>query len=244
MPDNPNRIALLYGPVVLAGQLGNEMPDPIFGTTVLLTDNKNVSDWTTRNSASLEFKTKQVARPSDVTLIPFYQTDNQYYNVYWDFFTSSDWKNRQQEYEAEKKRQFEIEQRTIDVIRIGEMQPERDHNLKAGQKSYVSDALGRMGREARSGSHFSFDMKVKPEVPSNLLCTYIGDDKDRIFDLQVNGILITTVDWKGSTVGRFFDVEYPIPAELIKGKEIAEINVLANHSKTAGRIFGCRIVKR
>ena len=26
-------------PVVMAGQLGNTMPDPIFGTTVLLTDN-------------------------------------------------------------------------------------------------------------------------------------------------------------------------------------------------------------
>jgi hypothetical protein len=243
MPDNPNRIALLYGPVVLAGQLGKEMPDPIFGTTVLLTDNKNASDWTTKNSSTLEFKTNQVAKPSDVTLIPFYQTYDQYYNVYWDFFTPADWKNRQQEYEAEKKRQFEIEQRTIDHIRIGEMQPERDHNLKASERSYVSDALGRMGREARSGAYFSFDLKVKPDVPNNLLCTYIGDDKDRLFDLQVNGILIATVDWKGSTVGRFFDVEYPIPAELIKGKENVEVKVLANHNKTAGRIFGCRIVK-
>lgn len=244
MPDNPNRIALLYGPVVLAGQLGKEMPDPIFGTTVLLTEDKNVTDWTTKNATSLEFKTNQVARPSDVTLIPFYQTVDQYYNVYWDFFTPADWKNRQQEYEAEKKRQFEIEQRTIDHIRIGEMQPERDHNLKASERSYVSDALGRMGREARSGGYFSFEMKVRPEVPSNLLCTYIGDDKDRIFDLQVNGTMIATVNWQGSTVGRFFDLEYPIPAELIKGKENAEVKVLANHNKTAGRIFGCRIVKR
>src|SRR5258706_6307591 len=184
MPDNPNRIALLYGPVVLAGQLGKEMPDPIFGTTVLLTDNKNVFDWTKRNPAALEFETYQVAKPLDVKLIPFYQTFDQYYNVYWDFFTPADWKNRHQEYEAEKKRQFEIEQRTIDVIRIGEMQPERDHNLKASEKSYVSDALGRMGREARSAGYFSFDMKVKENIPSNLLCTYIGDDKDRIFDLQ------------------------------------------------------------
>jgi DUF1680 family protein len=244
MPDNPNRIALLYGPIVLAGQLGKEMPDPVFGTTVLLTDDKNVTDWTTRNSTLLEFKTNHVARPSDVTLVPFYETFEQYYNVYWDFFTPADWKNRQQEYEAEKKRQVEIERRTIDNVRIGEMQPERDHNLKASERSYVSDALGRMGREARSSGYFSFDMKVKPGVSNNLLCTYIGDDKDRIFDLQINGTVIATVDWKGSTVGRFFDVEYPIPEELIKGKEKVEVKVLANHDKTAGRIFGCRTVKR
>jgi len=244
MPDNASRIALLYGPVVLAGQLGKEMPDPIFGTTVLLTDDKDVSHWTTGNPASLEFRTNHVAKPMDVPLIPFYQTYDQYYNVYWDYFTPTDWKNRQQEYQAEKKRQVDVEQRTIDMIRIGEMQPERDHNLKASEKSYVSDALGRMGREARSGGYFSFDMQVKPDVPSNLLCTYIGDDSDRDFDLLIDGTLIATVEWKGSTVGRFFDVEYSIPSELIKGKTSVSVKVLANHNKTAGRIFGCRIVKR
>ncbi len=244
MPDNPNRIALLYGPVVLAGQLGKEMPDPIFGTTVLLTDDKNVSDWTKRNSSSLEFETNKVAKPVDVKLIPFFQTYDQYYNVYWDYFTPGDWKNRQEEYEAEKKRQFEIEQRTIDIIRIGEMQPERDHNLKASERSYVSDALGRMGREARSGGYFSFDMKVSPDVPSNLLCSYIGDDKDRVFDIQVDGTKIETQELKGASTGRFFDIEYPLPTELLKGNTKVTVTVLANHGKTAGRMFGCRIVKR
>ena len=45
MPDNPNRIAFKYGPIVLAGQLGKEMPDPVYGTPVLLTDNKKINDW-------------------------------------------------------------------------------------------------------------------------------------------------------------------------------------------------------
>jgi uncharacterized protein len=243
MPDNPNRIALLYGPVVLAGQLGKEMPDPIFGTTVLLTDDRNVSDWTKRKSTRLEFETNHVGKPADAKLIPFFQMYDQYYNVYWDYFTPADWKNRQEEYEAEKKRQFEIEQRTIDVIRIGEMQPERDHSLKSGERSYVSDALGRMGREARSGGYFSFDMKVNPEVPNNLLCSYIGDDKDRVFDIQIDGIKIATQELKGAASGRFFDVEYPLPPELLKDKAKVVVSVLANHSKTAGRVFGCRIVK-
>jgi len=244
MPDNPNRIALLYGPLVLAGQLGKEMPDPIFGTTVLLTDNKNVSDWTKRNSAKLEFETIQVAKPADVKLVPFYQVYDQYYNVYWDYFTTAEWKNRQLEYEGEKKRQFELEQRTIDVIRIGEMQPERDHNLKASERSYVSDALGRMGREARNGGYFSFDMKVNSEAASNLLCSYIGDDKDRVFDIQIDGIKIATQELKGAATGRFFDIEYAIAPELLKGKTKVRVTVLANHEKTAGRVFGCRIVRR
>lgn len=245
MPDNANRIALLYGPVVMAGQLGTTMPDPIFGTTVLLTDNHQVKDWIKPvANEPLSFQTNNVARPNDVKLIPFYKTYDQYFNVYWDYFTNAEWTNRQAAYEAEKKRQFDIEQRTIDIIRIGEMQPERDHNLKASEKSYVSDALGRMGREVRSGGFFSFDMKVQSGIASNLLCTYIGDDTKRGFDLMVNDVKIATQELNGGTTGRFFDVEYPIPAELVQGKTSIVVRVQAHTGKTAGRVFGCRIVKR
>lgn len=244
MPDNPNRIALLYGPVVLAGQLGKEMPDPVYGTTVLLTDNHNISDWTKKSSTALEFETNSVAKPADVKLIPFYNTFDQYYNVYWDFFTPKDWTNRQQEYEAEKKRLNEVEQRTIDICRIGEMQPERDHNLKASEKSYVSDAFGRMGREARAGNYFSFEMKVDPTVENNLLCTYIGDDANRGFDFLIDDRHIATQELKGGTTGRFFDIEYPIPSEYTKGKTKVTVRVNAHTTKTAGRVFGCRTVRK
>ena len=245
MPDNANRIALLYGPVVMAGQLGNTMPDPVFGTTVLLTDDHNVQDWIKAvPSEPLAFTTNHVAKPADVKLIPFYKTYDQYFNVYWDYFTPAEWSKRQAEYEAEKKRQHGIEEHTIDIIRIGEMQPERDHNLKASEKSYVSDALGRMGREARSGGFFSFDMKVQSGVSSALLCTYSGDDQKRGFDLMVDGVKIGTQELNGGTTGRFFDVEYPIPAELISGKLTVLVRVQAHPNKTAGRVFGCRILKK
>ena len=69
--------------------------------------------------------------------------------MYWDYFTNADWAARQSEYEAEKKRAKEIEEKTIDNFRIGEMQPERDHNLKASERSYVSDAIGRMGQRSK-----------------------------------------------------------------------------------------------
>ncbi|MBS1485948.1 MAG: glycoside hydrolase family 127 protein [Bacteroidetes bacterium] len=244
MPDNPNRIALLYGPVVMAGALGKDMPDPVYGTTVLLTDNRTVSDWAKETSIPLTFETKGAAQPADVKLIPFYSLFDQYYNVYWDFFTLKEWTNRQHEYEAEKKRQNEVEKKTIDICRIGEMQPERDHNLKASEKSYVSEAMGRMGREARAGNFFSFEMKVDPSVPNNLLCTYIGDDANRGFDILADDKHLATQELKGGTTGKFFDIEYPIPAEYISGKSKITIRVNANPTKTAGRIFGCRTVRR
>ncbi|MBL7847187.1 MAG: glycoside hydrolase family 127 protein [Cyclobacteriaceae bacterium] len=242
MPDNPNRIALLYGPVVMAGQLGNEMPDPIFGTTVLLTDNHNINEWAKPTGAPLTFQT-DVSKPSSVTLIPFYKTVDQYYNVYWDYFTTDQWQKREGDYQAQRKYEADIAERTIDIMRLGEMQPERDHNLKASEKSYTSDAFGRNGREARNGGFFSFDMTVLADTPSSLLCSYIGDDQNRSFDLLVDGVKIGTQELKGSATGRFFDVTYPIPNELLKGKSKVEVKIQGHPGKTAGRVFGCRIIR-
>jgi len=244
MPDNQNRIAFKYGPLVLAGQLGKQMPDPVYGTPVLLTDNKNINDWIKPTGQPLQFEMSGVGKPFDVTLIPFYKTYNQYYSVYWDYFTNTDWDARKAEYEAEKKRQKEIEEKTIDNFRIGEMQPEREHKLNASERSYVSDAIGRMGREARRENYFSFDMKVDPVIGNNLLLTYIGDDKDRKFDILVDGVKIATEEWKGGKTGKFYDVEYAIPGELIKGKEKITVRIEANYGKTAGRVFGVRIIKK
>jgi len=242
MPDNPNRIAFKYGPIVLAGQLGKEMPDPVYGTPVLLTDNKNINDWI-KPASNLEFQMKGVGKPFDVKLTPFYKTYDQYYSVYWDYFTNADWAARQEEYEAEKKKQKEIDDKTIDNFRIGEMQPERDHNLIATEKSYVSDAIGRMGREARGGNHFTFEMKVDESVKNSLLLTYIGDDRGRKFDIIIDGTKIATVDWNGGKTGKFYDVEYALPAELIKGKKKIIVKIEANQNRTAGRVFGVRIIK-
>ncbi len=244
IPDNPNRIAILYGPLVLAGVLGDTMPDPLFGTPVLLTDDKNVNDWIKPvSNASLTFEMKDVGKPYDVKLIPFYKMYNQYYSVYWDYFTNQDWNQRQVEYEAEKKREKEIQERTIDVFRIGKMQPERDHNLKASDNSYVSDAIGVNGREARAGGFFSFEMKVDPSIKNSLLLTYIGDDKDRKFDILIEGTKIATEELTGGKSSKFYDKEYSIPKELIGNKTTITIRIEANYEKTAGRVFGVRITR-
>jgi DUF1680 family protein len=244
MPDNVNRIAFLYGPVVLAAQLGKDMPDPVFGTPVMLTDNRNVNSWVKpEGNEPLAFQTQGIGKPEDIHLKPFYTTYDQYYSVYFDFFTNTEWNARKTEYEADKKRQKEIEENTIDNFRIGEMQPERDHNLQASERSYVDEALGRTGREVRPDNYFSFEMKVMQGVSNNLLLTYLGDDKDRKFDILVDGTKIVTVDWKGGKTGKFYDEEYPIPAELIKDRMKITVRIEANQGRTAGRVFGCRIIK-
>jgi len=245
MPDNKNRVALLYGPLVLAGNLGDTMPDPIYGTPVLLTDNRNVSDWVVKDASQpLTFHTKNTGKPFDVTLTPFYKNIDNHYSVYWDYFTNADWSARQAEYEAEKKHQQEIEAKTIDNFRIGEMQPERDHNLKSSEQSYVDQAYGRSGREVRKDGFFSFNMKVDGDKPTALLFSYIGDDKNRSFDILVDDVIIASVELKGKETGKFYDEEYAIPANLLKDKTSINVKVQSTNGKTAGRVFGVRTIRK
>jgi len=243
MIDNKNRVAIFYGPVLLAGLLGDSMPDPVTGIPVLLTSDHEATHWIKPvDKKNLEFKTEGVGKPFDVNLKPFYAVYKQHYMVYWDLFTQEDWKEREATYKADLERQKQIAARTVDAFRIGEMQPERDHELTASKNSYVSEAFGKHGREARAGGFFEFNMKVSPAADS-LLVTYIGADKNRKFDILLEGKLITTEHLEGGQADKFYDKAYPIPKDLIEGKTKVRVRFDANHQSTAGRAFNIRVIR-
>jgi len=81
-----------------------------------------------------------------------------------------------------------------------------------------------------------------PSTPSSLMLTYIGDDKNSVFDILIDGKKLTTVNWEGGQSNRFYDIEYPLPDGLTASS--IRITILANHEKTAGRIFGVSILKK
>jgi len=243
MPDNPDRIAFLYGPMVLAGEFGDRKPEP--WVPVLMTQDPEPSNWIERVSRRpLQFKTTGVGRPRDFTLIPFYRLHGQWYSVYFDHFTEQQWKARQAAYEAEQQRLREFEARTVDFVQPGEMQPERDHNF-AGEQTYAGSHRGRKWRDARNGGWFSFDLKVLPDRPQDLVCTYWGDDSGgRVFDLLVDGEKLATQTLNRNAPGKFFDVTYPLPESMIRGKRKITLRFQAHPGRTAGGVFGCRILKR
>lgn len=97
-PDNVNVAAVLYGPIVLAGQLGPVgLPeDKIFGpygpsgdpvaVPKLAVKDADPSTWIKPVAGKpLTFRTESVGVPTDITLVPFYKLFGQRYTVYWDF---------------------------------------------------------------------------------------------------------------------------------------------------------------
>lgn len=248
MPDNPNRAAVMYGPLVLAGELG-EVNDPKanepFYVPVIVAGDKPAAKWlkpvASRPNA---FQMVDTGRPRNVELYPFYKMHDKRYTVYWDFFIEKEWEKRQAEYKAEQERLRKLEALTVDVMRIGEMQPERDHNLK-GEMTETGEFNGRKWRHATHSGWFSFEMKVEDSASLDLLCTYWGSDsRRRAFDILIDDKRISTQTLENNKPGEFFDVAYPIPAELVKGKEKVTVRFQAHTDNTAGGLFGCRIVRR
>ena len=98
--DDPNMAAVLYGPIVLAGDMGNEgmkapmpfakdqldyknVPVPKDIITTLNAKGRKLNDWLVPvNNKPLDFKTVGVAL-KEITMIPYYQIDEQRYVIYW-----------------------------------------------------------------------------------------------------------------------------------------------------------------
>ena len=107
IPDDPTLAAIMYGPLVLAGELGNENLDPkriysddkflhggfpAIAVPELAGDDRNALDkWIQPVSAKdrpLTFRTVGPGHVEEVTLSPFYRLFSQRYCVYWRFRTA------------------------------------------------------------------------------------------------------------------------------------------------------------
>ena len=244
MPDNADRRAVFYGPVLLAGVLGTTEPDPVKGVPVFVSANNDPKDWlSVVNKQELQFETKNIAQPQEVTLIPFYQTKNQYYSVYWDVFTPEKWTVQQKIYDEQKRKRKELEDKTTDVFRFGEMQPERDHNFTAA-KEYMGEDHGSKWRVAGENGFLQFDVKIDPAMQNTIIASYWGmDNRGRNFDVLVDGINIATEDLNKYKESRFYDISYKIPTELTKGKNKVTVKLFPKAKNSAGPIYRVRVIK-
>jgi len=247
MPDNPSRVAVFNGPVVLAGVLGPDPDslsvDPMY-VPVLMTKEKNPEKWLTPVSGEFNtFKTHEVGKPRDVVLKPFYKTHECHYSVYWDTYDDKEWAAHEAAYQNEQKKKKELELKTIDRFRIGEMQPERAHNFK-DEKSSVVEYKSRKAREADREGWFSFDMKITKGKPAALNVEYWGGyTGSKTFDILVDDVVIATQNISNAAPGKFIDIVYDIPESLRKGKDKITVKLVPHLGHRAGPVFMVRTIK-
>jgi DUF1680 family protein len=259
MPDDPHIAAILYGPIVLAGELPTEdLPgEKVYGpyhadgkpvrAPDLVPASENLEDWIKPlEGRPLAFRTSAAGRPDDVTLLPFCRLFGRRYALYWALYNESEWADveaaRRDRAAAQAARESGIRKRLVDRVMIGDQESEQSHNLGA-EKSSSGEMRGEKWRQAVNGGWFSYDVRVLPGRPMVLLCTYWGSDVGRTFDVFIGGARIATETVNVNFPGDFFEREYTIPAELTRGKEKVSVRFQAPAEGTAGGLFGLVILK-
>lgn len=241
MPDNPSKGAILYGPIVLAAELGADDIDDTFGVPVFVNPDKKSEKWIKPvEGKQMTFRTKGVGRPEEALLSPLYKIYNQRYAAYFDFFTEEDWTNKQKEYKKRLQEEKDIASRTIDWVGIGEHQSERDH-LVESKISYVYNQGGRMGRDVRAEGFLHYQVAVNPEGKNELMLTFWGSDSGHLqFDVLIDGKVMTNITVTDEKPGAFYNRFFAIPDEMVLGKENVRISFIPTPGNRAGIIYGLR----
>jgi DUF1680 family protein len=259
MPDDPKIIAVLYGPIVLVGDLGREgltealrygpnAPQvnrlPSIAIPVFLGEVKDVLGRVKPApgaGAPLNFQTVGLGQPQDVRLIPLFRAPDERYTVYWKVLTPAEWDQRKAETAAKESRRKEIEGRTLDAVNINDELSETDHGFK-GENATRGYFEGKRTREARNG-WFSYDLKVLGDKPMVLVCTYVGSfGRPRTFDILVDGEKVATQTLEAAPAG-FVDFEYKLPEPLTRGKQRVTVKFQSLPKAATGSVLDVRIIQ-
>ena len=253
-PDNPNRVALMWGPLVLAGDLGPErerrggggQPAPVIPSFV---SDATVTEWL-RAVADKPGNFHAAGRDLDdhvkeIDLVPFYRLHRRTYQIYFDIYTSEGWKKKLADVAAERERQRKLEAATISFIQPGDAQKEKEFNQQ-GEESTVDRSAARPGR--RGKKWFSFDLPIESPGQAALVVTYNSEQRPKrsaeiLIDGQRIGEQAIEGSPNGSAVGQFFDVDYKIPADLIKDKRKVTVRFQATAGSEIPTVFGVRTIR-
>jgi uncharacterized protein len=237
-PDDPTTVAVLYGPAVLAADLGPASA-PFDGATPALIGSNVLTTFRAGGQAST-YEVTNASRPAPMVFRPFYAQHERRTAVYFRVFDEAGWRANEQAQAAEQAQLRELDARSTDVIRLGETQSESAHQLQSKQ-SYAVTYRGKPGRDARSGGFIEFTMKTQPGALA-LRATYWGDERRRSFQILVDGQRIASQQLDGQHPARFVDLDYAIPLALTNGKSQIRIRFEPDPDRTAGPVFGCRVL--
>ena len=264
LPDNSPWVSFVHGPIVLAavtgtsdleglqadasrmGHVANGPAYPIEDAPLLVSRDKDVTSALHKvQGKPLTFTLTGLVGAEDyqnLKLVPFFQIHDARYMLYWPVATPENLESRKKALRTEEEERLALEALTVDQVAPGEQQPESDHNYK-GDKTESGVHRDRHWRHA--SGWFSYDLKTKGKEASKLRVTYFGGDKDRAFDILVNGKLLETVKLDGAKGDKFFDVDYTLPEAIKKGAPdgVLTVKFSAHKGSVTGGIYDVRLMK-
>jgi DUF1680 family protein len=239
MPDDPNLIAFLNGPLVLAADLGPaEQPWDSFDPVVV---GAAAAPSLTPAGGPQRFALTDHGRPRNLALRPYLEQHHNRTAVYFRRLTPAQWAQAEPRLVAEAKARADIRDRTVDTIRFGEQQPEIDHNLKASPGMQDTGNLTVRSRVLNKG-YIAFDMATAPG-PLTLQVTYDGSARGKSFTILVEGQDVARETLPGERTSTLNVKTYDLPQSLTDGRS----KVTVRFEMTANQwtaVFEARMFRR
>ncbi|MCW4463277.1 glycoside hydrolase family 127 protein [Sphingomonas sp. BT-65] len=238
MPDDANLVAFLSGPLVLAGNVGPTTA-PWEGVDPALVTDRAQPDLVHRGELH-SYRLGSQGRPGDLVLTPFFAQHHNRTVVYFRRFSTAGWPAQAAVWEQVARERAELAARTVDIIRLGEQQPEIDHGFADNGGSGTVPHITERHRRVNKGG-FEFDLATAPG-PLALQVTYGGRQRDKDFRILVDGRLLARERLPGEpTVARNLKT-YTLPADLVHGKQKLRVRFEAD-SWDQAEVYSVRLMR-
>ena len=158
-----------------------------------------------------------------LTLQPFYQIHHDRYVCYWYQQTEQNFRNSSMA--ADERAAESLQQRTLDFVAPGEQQSEAGHEYNYSSDSSKGNYNGESYRDAQANGYIQYSLYNKQGVKDSLaiMLRFTTADKGRKGTLTVDGVkiadVVVTSTAKWAEANGFYNIEYPIPASLMKDDE-------------------------
>ena len=266
LPNLPQYIALMHGPVMLAMKTGTEdlvrliADDSRFGQLAVgkklpvdqapILINNKLEDIANQlhpiAGKPLHFTlTTRMENEIRNELMPFFELHDSRYMMYWLALSENSYKGYLDNLAKREQERQALEDRTVDKVQPGEQQPESDHFMET-DRSNVGNTNDVFYRDASDGHYFSYLLQTGGQTELSLRLKYwgVGEWKSHEFDILVDDVVVTSVNNTGKyRISEFKYETYPIPAELLKGKQQVRVKFQAKPRKQIGEIYEVRLVK-
>ena len=266
LPNLPQYIALMHGPIMLAMKTGTEdlvrliADDSRFGQLAVgkklpvdqapILINNNLEDIANQlvpvAGKPLHYTlTTRMENEIRNELMPFFELHDSRYMMYWLALSENSYKGYLDNLTKQEQERQALEARTVDKVQPGEQQPESDHFMET-DRSNVGNTNDVFYRDASDGHFFSYLMQTGGETELSLRLKYwgVGEWKSHEFDILVDDVVVMSVNNTGKyRISEFKYETDPIPAELLKGKKPVRVKFVAKPRKQIGEIYEVRLVK-
>ncbi|MBQ8097850.1 MAG: glycoside hydrolase family 127 protein [Prevotella sp.] len=266
LPNNPQYIALMHGPILLGMKTGTEdmahliADDSRFGqyasgkklpiNEAPILVNNRIEDIANQlkpiPGKPLHFTLgTKMENAIHNELQPFFEIHDSRYMMYWLALTESSYNDYLAKLAKEEQERQELEARTVDKVQPGEQQPETDHKMET-DRSQTGNTNDVFWRDARDGHYFSYLMQTGGHTDLKLRLKYwgVGEWKSHEFDIFIDDQLLTSINNTGKyRISEFKYETYDIPAAMLQGKTQVRVKFVAKPRKQIGEIYGVRLVK-